>query len=604
MPINMADADPAVDDQVRGPHAGLAIDAHARLRSWFDEALKTERMCFIQGLEERHRLMLAELAGHLAGSHVHAAVYSPAPSVGKISLHSANHSIIALSEELPANASPQSHASPDPFTSTERLDPCTDSLEMRGGERDNTASVSMCASTQSKGKGCTLGRRDTLNLASKADQSSAGHISGPFGLAACITKVVKSPQFEIFFGAMILLNTVIMALEAQYYGIESGFVVGYPKSVVNAADSWPWAARFLSITETMFGSLFTLELGMKILGLQHRFARDIWNWIDSVIVLAWLVTSVGTAQLPLNPMLLRLARLIRLLRLLRLVKTIQGFDSLYLMTTAIKGSVSILVWAVVLLAMIQMIFALLLQQLLVGYIEDESVSQEQRHEVYMYYGSFTRTMLSMFEITLGNWMPPCRALVENVSEYYMVFAVLHKFIIGFSVLAVIQGVFIQETFKVSTTDDTIMMIQKERAIKLHEVKMTALFERADESGDGSLDADEFQAVVGDPCVKTWLAAMELDVIDAQILFDLIDNGDSKITAKELLQGVARLKGFARSIDLVTLLHESRQNREVCNQIFETLHELRQAQAVVEQMHEKLNINPSNSKQEEYLEYEL
>ena len=42
----------------------------------------------------------------------------------------------------------------------------------------------------------------------------------------------------------------------------------------------------------------------------------------------------------------------------------------------------------------------------------------------------------MFEITLGNWMPPCRALVENISEWYMLFNIMHKVFIGFALLAV------------------------------------------------------------------------------------------------------------------------------------------------------------------------
>merc|ERR1719502_1995877 len=104
-------------------------------------------------------------------------------------------------------------------------------------------------------------------------------------------------------------------------------------------------------------------------------------------------------------------------------------------------------------------------------------------------------MLTMFEITLGNWMIPCRALVEHVSEYYMTFFLIHKLIIGFSVVSVIMGVFIQETFKVSTTDDHIMMIQKERDIKTHTRKMRALLEHADASGDGQLDPEEFGEVM-------------------------------------------------------------------------------------------------------------
>merc|ERR1719195_140337 len=107
----------------------------------------------------------------------------------------------------------------------------------------------------------------------------------------------------------------------------------------------------------------------------------------------------------------------------------------------------------------------------------------------------------MFEMTLGNWMPPCRALVENVDEWYMLFFLMHKFIIGFSVVSVITGVFIQETFKVATSDDQIMMNTKTRTMREHEKKMSEFFKHADADGSGELDLEEFLEVMGDPNIK-------------------------------------------------------------------------------------------------------
>lgn len=180
----------------------------------------------------------------------------------------------------------------------------------------------------------------------------------------------------------------------------------------------------------------------------------------------------------------------------------------------------------------------------------------------MYYGSFARSMLTMFELTLGNWMPPCRALVENISEWYLLIILAHKLFIGFSVVAVVTGVFIQETFKVATTDDRIMLMQKERAVRTHTKKMQQLFKYADADGSGALDREEWGAVVQQSEVKTWLAAMELDVRDADNLFTLIDDGDEALTAEELVKGVARLKGAARSIDVCTMLHEFRKQNDL------------------------------------------
>lgn len=44
----------------------------------------------------------------------------------------------------------------------------------------------------------------------------------------------------------------------------------------------------------------------------------------------------------------------------------------------------------------------------------------------------------MFEITLANWPPVSRLLAENVSEWFMLFGVLHKLAIGFAVVSVVS----------------------------------------------------------------------------------------------------------------------------------------------------------------------
>ncbi|CAE7262782.1 unnamed protein product [Symbiodinium necroappetens] len=166
-------------------------------------------------------------------------------------------------------------------------------------------------------------------------------------------------------------------------------------------------------------------------------------------------------------------------------------------------------------------------------------------------------MLSMFEITLGNWPPVCRLLSEKVSEWFMLLCVLHKLVIGFAVVGVINGVFIQETFKVASSDNQIMMRQKERSSNLHEMKMRQLFLEADNDQDGLVSREEWRALVSHPAVQLWLGSMDLDAADGDGLYDLILDADKDgdLTMDELIRGVARLKGQARSYDLQMLLRQ-------------------------------------------------
>jgi len=278
-----------------------------------------------------------------------------------------------------------------------------------------------------------------------------------------------------------------------------------------------------------------------------------------LILSSWFGTQSGSN---LNPLVFRLLRLSGLLRLKRLLSMTSAFDSLYMMVTAIKGSLLFLLWAVLLICVVEVMLACLLQASVENYLLEGNRSQKAADEVYMHFGSLARSMLSMFELTLGNWIPPTRALVENVSEWYLLFFLMHKVIIGFSVVSVITGVFIQETFKVATTDDLIMLNAKKRAMKDHAKKMSKLFQHADRDGNGSLDRREFDKEMGDPVVRKWLSSMGLEVDDVDTLFQTLNGGDGKVSPMELVAGAGRLKGNARSIDLLTFITEYRHDHSV------------------------------------------
>mmetsp|Transcript_18242 Transcript_18242/g.42495 ORF Transcript_18242/g.42495 Transcript_18242/m.42495 type:complete len:782 (+) Transcript_18242:59-2404(+) len=378
------------------------------------------------------------------------------------------------------------------------------------------------------------------------------------GVYANFRNWVASARFEALFAGIIMLNSFVMAMESQYYGWEVGIDLGYPNSV-DSAEVFPFAEGLFEALDWIFGLVFLVEVAFKIIAFKFRFFREPWHYFDTGLVVLWVMeaaSSSGTAAI-ISPSTLRVFRLMKVLRLLRLVRSIQGFDSLYIMTSALSGSATVLAWSAAMLCLVLMMFALLANQVLVEtYLTKEENPVDEKVEVYEYFGTFSRALLSMFEMTLANWPPVCRVLVENVSEAYLIPALAHKLTIGFAVVGVINGVFMQETFKVAATDDRIMVRQKQMAMTTHVRKMRALFERADDSGDGLVDLEEFRLVVSDPGIKTWLASMDLDASDVDMLFHIIDDDyDGHLTVDELVRGVSRLKGPARSIDLAVQMRD-------------------------------------------------
>jgi len=155
-------------------------------------------------------------------------------------------------------------------------------------------------------------------------------------------------------------------------------------------------------------------------------------------------------------------------------------------------------------------------------------------------------------------------------------------IFGFGLIAVINGVFIKETFKVAESDDRFMLMQQEHQQRMHVKKMKDLFSAADTDGSGGLSFDEFKEIMEINHVKSWLAAMQLETESVEALFSLIDsNGDGELTVEELVTGAGRLKGTAKNFDVVTLtvlVREMNQNLDAMHKQINAL--AHQAQHVV------------------------
>jgi len=235
---------------------------------------------------------------------------------------------------------------------------------------------------------------------------------------------------------------------------------------------------------------------------------------------------------------------------------------------SISACVPVLFWSVIVLCAVQLMLAILMTNLLTNFMKDENTDIEKRWLVFQKFGTFTRSFFTMFELTLGNFVPVSRMLVEESSEYWAIFMLMYKCTMGFAVVKVITGVFLQQTFAVAASDDDMMVIQKQRASANLSAKMKKLMKKGDKSNDGLLSKTEWAEVLQQPAMSRWLSAMEIEVSDTDTLFDMIDDGDGEISIEELINGVSRLRGAARSIDMCNLMRHMQYVQELVTHLQE------------------------------------
>eukprot|EP00928_Gymnodinium_smaydae_P099020 TRINITY_DN9344_c0_g2_i1.p1 TRINITY_DN9344_c0_g2~~TRINITY_DN9344_c0_g2_i1.p1 ORF type:complete len:561 (+),score=144.59 TRINITY_DN9344_c0_g2_i1:127-1809(+) len=457
----------------------------------------------------------------------------------------------------------------DPGLSDQVLTQSTVEAANKTGNADNAAEdapVRQAASSQD-GKPLPPARRySSKRIQALVDEH---HMEDDGGISS-INKMVRHGLFEVTSMSFIVLNTIVMALEIQYMGVGIGYSLEYPGFITKPGDAWPGAETSFKLMSVVFLTIFTIELIFRMIAMRWKAARSAWIWLDGFLIIVSFFDVLNrfniSSLVDMNPSMMRIARLARVLRMTKVLKSRNAFHSLFLLMKSIQASVSALFWSFLLLLFIMVVGGMLINQLLFTFFTDEQVDITRRHAVFKYFGTFSSMMISMFEVTLGNWAVPARLLMNNVDEIWGYFIIIYSCMFCFAVVNVIRAVFITETNRVAAGDDEVAMMNKERAAKNYVAKLHDLFEELDDSGDGKVTRGEFEQLLTDSVMKRFLSTLELEVADLDNLFRLLDDGDGSVMREEFVHGVATMKGTAKSIDVVTLLKVSRKMDEKIDRI--------------------------------------
>eukprot|EP00747_Dinoflagellata_sp_TGD_P169387 gnl/TRDRNA2_/TRDRNA2_198265_c0_seq1.p1 gnl/TRDRNA2_/TRDRNA2_198265_c0~~gnl/TRDRNA2_/TRDRNA2_198265_c0_seq1.p1 ORF type:complete len:629 (-),score=95.89 gnl/TRDRNA2_/TRDRNA2_198265_c0_seq1:182-2068(-) len=383
-----------------------------------------------------------------------------------------------------------------------------------------------------------------------------------------LQKIVTNQKFELISGAIIVLNTLTMALMIQYQGLQSGYELSFPTFEAPASETWPGAEDVFEALEGIFTVLFLLELVIRIAAWKLKSFRMGWMWFDTIIVTMGTLDYMGLGEIGLDPSMMRLLRLARLIRMLKLLQALSAFESLFVLIRSIRAGLGALVWSFFLLLIMQGTMALLICQLLANYYSDDYVDSNKRREVFGFFGTFSNAMLSMFEISLANWVPICRLLFRDVHEWYGVLFVLYRCMLCFAVVKVITAVFISETNKAAAGDMDAVMMKKQKEREQNSAEFREMFQDLDTEGRGLIYFEQFEKLIQDEIMQAWFRTLEFDPADLELLFRVYDNGEGYIKIDEFIDGIVRMSGPPRSMDVIALLRLARMNQGKINTILD------------------------------------
>lgn len=375
-----------------------------------------------------------------------------------------------------------------------------------------------------------------------------------------------STRVEFFVAMLVVANSVISALELQYHGLNVGYHIGYPG--VDKESNWNGAEHWFKLIDHGFTLIFSIELILRVFAFQRDFFFVVLNWLDVAAVTVGLM-DIFFADETSGAVALRLMRLVKVSRALRLIRLLSFLESLLFLLQCMKASLPTLFWSICVLTVIQCTIGMMISHLVQDYIRGlggHLHDLQNRREVYMYYGTFTRTIITMFEIHLANWSPACRVLVDNVGEWLGYLFLAYRCLAGFAVLNVINAVFIQQTMKVAQQDHEIKIMQRQKLQDQNQREIEDFFDELDHNGDGQLSREEFNALLTDKKLQAWLSCLEIELSDVRALLEILTTGSQEISAQEFVKRLMSIKGPAKAIDMAQLLARSTRMESKLNRL--------------------------------------
>jgi len=373
--------------------------------------------------------------------------------------------------------------------------------------------------------------------------------------SGCIANLVLSRKFELTCGFVIVCNSAF-TISTTNYAMET------------LQDKLtPTQAGF----ELGFCVFYVIELLLKIsVHRQYFFCNEDWRWayLDTFLVLmavqdqAILYMDTGDKGANLNFM--RSLRIMKITRIFRMLRVIKVFNELRNLLMTIIGSFVSLFWCLVMLSFILLLFGMIFVQVVSDYLilqkDAGTMDEDLRDEMKDIFGSVFTAMATLYMATTGgdDWRNFYDALGQTGSMNALIFIFFISFF-NFAVFNVLTGIFVENAMKVSKEDRDMLVVEQRRKEMFDTESLRRLCHQMDEDASGTITWSEFEEALNKGTVSTHLAAIGLDVHDAEMFFEMLASisGSDEVNIDDFVLGCMRMKGGATSIDMQMLAYQAR-----------------------------------------------
>jgi len=262
-----------------------------------------------------------------------------------------------------------------------------------------------------------------------------------------------------------------------------------------------------------------------------------------------------------NISFLRIMRLAKMMKLLRMIRIMRMFRQLRLIVHSIMGSMRAILWSIVLIVTIAYMVGICFLQACTGYLQQmNEISPALMDEIMDNWGSLGTSMISLYVSCTGgeNWAVIARPLEDVGFPYYALFMLYIAFF-QFVILNTLTSLFVESTMENADRDQQFIIQLELEKKHVYAARLQAFYDEIDDEGTGEISYQKFCEHVTSPTIQAFAESLEIDVTDAKQFFCILsDQGRRCVDIETFVVGCIKLKGMAKSMDMMDLLYSHRK----------------------------------------------
>lgn len=380
-------------------------------------------------------------------------------------------------------------------------------------------------------------------------------------------KVLEHPAFDIVFAVLIVLNSIMLGVMAQW-------------QIDNPDYPDPKVFHYI---EYAFTFVYLMELILRCIcyGCGFFFGKGWgWNLFDLAIVLMGLIQFVfemvetnNAISSSSEQIITKVVHMMRLLRVVRIIRVLRFLAELRMMVTLIMHSLRSLFWLMVLLFVTMYVYAIIVTQAVGDYALGDSVDPTLLPVLLDKFGGIGSSLYTLYAAITGGliWMDVVQILDRACGRVFSFLFVSYIFIGIFCILNVVTGVYVDGAIQRSAQERDLRLEKEREDRESYESMLLDLLAEIDLEGTGQISREMLEDAFEKDRVRHFFSVLEIEVHDSNYLFDMLDLDQSGVVEiEEFVTGCLKFKGSAKSIDVHTLMFEISRMMTKWDGLFKTI----------------------------------